>query len=107
MIVNVEMAVLLGVDSRMPPSNSIEPLQEALRNQPFHVPVTHIELAVFGQVDGTIFCLNFTGVLQHSHVDEKIPRWFKAPSQINIRPLALVTRQEIVVLTEVFLFFWA
>lgn len=91
-------------DVRGQPSTSIQPLQEALLDQPFHIGEPHVELAVLCQVDGAILGLDLAGIAQHAHVDEQIPRRHQRARQVDVGPLALVRREQIRVLAEILLF---
>ena len=54
-----------------------------------------------------IFGLDLPGILQYSYIDKQIFRRLQAPRQINIGPPAFVRREQISIVAEVFLFFWA
>lgn len=86
---------------------STELLQIALLNQPLDISLTHVELAVLGEVDGSgesckqtvrdriklnipVFRLDFTSVFQDTDVNEEVSRRIQAASQIDVGPLTLV-----------------
>lgn len=57
--------------------------------------------------DVPVFCLDFSRVFEHAHVDEQIFWWLETASEIYVCPLALVGGEEVAVLADVFFFLGA
>ena len=101
-------------------------LQIPLSNQPLHVTLTNVELAVFGQGDGAfhkvsicprklredsgiwplpVFSLDLSSVFKHSDVDEEVLGRVETPRQIDVCPLPLISCKHVAILTNVLLLF--
>lgn len=99
-------------------------MQISLCNESLDVPLAYIKLTVLGQCyspdsmvssshetqvmlrlrDSPVLCLDFTCILEYSHVDEQVSWRLQAPRQVDVCPLPLVGCQQVAVLSDILLF---